>query len=233
MKRFYKSVSVEQSGDGFQVMLDSRAIKTALGKPQLLPTRRLAEAMAKEWDEQGGTIDRGLFRYRDLADFSIDMIPADRGGTITKLLGFIETDTLCYRADPDEALFRRQQEVWDPLLAKIEASEGITLQRISGIIHKPQSQAAHDTLAARLSALDDFALASTLTMASLAASLSIALLANEDGADIQTLWNAANLEEDWQVEQWGQDAEAEAVRTRRTADFLNAFEFGRLALAQA
>lgn len=248
MKRFYKSVNIEPANAGFQIMLDGRGIKTAMGKPQELPTRRLAEAMAQEWDAQGEQIDRALFRYRDLADFAIDLIPLDREGTITKLLNFIETDTLCYRADPDEAFFGRQAEVWDPLLDRLETAHNITLERVSGIMHRPQAAETHAVLRAKLDALDHFALASTLTMASLSSSLSIALLAAEQGADqgaeqaserasargadkgadIHALWAAANLEEDWQIEQWGQDWEAEDVRIRRTADFLNAFEFGRL-----
>lgn len=229
MKRFYKAVQVVPSGDGFQILLDNRPIKTALGKPQVLPTQRLSDAMASEWDEQGEEIDTALFKFRDLADFAIDMIPSDRDGTIGKLLGFIETDTLCYRADPDEAFYRRQQEVWDPLLAQLEKREGIALERINGIMHKAQLPDTHAKLQARLDKLDDFALASMLTMASLAASLSIALLTAAKGADIDALWAAANLEEDWQIEQWGQDWEAEDVRKRRTADFLNAYEFGKLA----
>jgi chaperone required for assembly of F1-ATPase len=231
MKRFYKSVGVEPSDAGFQILLDNRPVKTALGKAQILPTRGLADALEQEWSAQGEEIDAALFKFRDLADFAIDMIPPDRDGTITKMLGFIETDTLCYRADPGEAFYRKQQEIWDPLLTQLEECEGIKLERISGIMHKPQPTAAHQKLAKRLEALDDFALASTLTMASLAASLSIAVLANEPDADIEALWAAANLEEDWQIEQWGQDYEAEDVRQRRTADFLNAFEFSRLAAA--
>lgn len=236
MKRFYKSVNIEPANAGFQIMLDGRGIKTAMGKPQELPTRRLADAMAQEWDAQGEQIDRALFRYRDLADFAIDLIPLDRDGTITKLLNFIETDTLCYRADPDEAFFGRQTEVWDPLLDRLETAHNITLERISGIMHRPQAAETHAVLRAKLDALDHFALASMMTMASLSASLSIALLAadqrgdkgDDKDADVHVLWAAANLEEDWQIEQWGQDWEAEDVRKRRTADFLNAFEFGRL-----
>ncbi len=233
VKRFYEAVDVEAADNGIQITLDGRRIKTALGNAQILPTKALSDAMAKEWDAQGEEIDPALFLYRDLADFAIDMIAPDRDATITKLLSFIETDTLCYRADPDEAFYTRQCENWDPLLEELESQTDIKLERISGIMHRPQSPETHAKLTDRLNNYDDFALASTLTMASLAASLSVALLANAADADANALWSAANLEEDWQIEQWGQDREAEDVRKRRTADFLNAFEFGRLAAASA
>ncbi|MDN3646107.1 ATP12 family protein [Pontixanthobacter aestiaquae] len=229
MKRFYKAVDIEAADNGFRITLDGRGIKTALGKAQILPAQSLADAMAKEWSAQGDEIDPALFRYRDLADYAIDIIAPDRGTTIDKLLSFIETDTLCYRAGPEEPFYAKQQAIWDPLLTKLEAQEGITLERISGIMHKPQSPETHAKLSQRLNGFDDFALASTLTMASLAASLSVALRANASDADVNALWSAANLEEDWQIEQWGQDHDAQEVRKRRTADFLNAYEFGRLA----
>ena len=70
-----------------------------------------------------------------------------------------KTDTLCYRADPDEPLHARQQEVWEPLLGAFEAAHGITLVRVSGVLHRPQPPAAIAALKARLLTLDPFALA--------------------------------------------------------------------------
>ncbi|MBU6266310.1 MAG: molecular chaperone, partial [Sphingomonadales bacterium] len=61
--------------------------------------------------------------------------------------------------------------------------------------------------------------------------LVIGLAALQADADLPHLWNAANLEEDWQAELWGKDAEAEARREQRRATFLAAAEFARLAAA--
>ncbi|NQX94706.1 MAG: molecular chaperone, partial [Erythrobacter sp.] len=55
------------------------------------------------------------------------------------------------------------------------------------------------------------------------------LSALEPEADAERLWDAASLEEEWQAEQWGRDEEAEERRERRTADFLRACEFAKLA----
>ncbi len=67
------------------------------------------------------------------------------------------------------------------------------------------------------------------TLTTLAASLVIGLAALSGGADADTLWNAANLEEDWQAELWGKDHEAEARRARRLGAFGAAMRFARLA----
>ena len=174
----------------------------------------LAEALAQEWSDKSEEIDPALFHLRDLADFAIDMIAPDPAPHIATLLGYLETDTLCYRADPDEHFHKRQQEVWEPVLTAFEQREGVSLERICGVIHKPQPAATHAAIRARLERLDPFTLAALLTMTSLAASLVVGLSMLEDDSDPHALWAAANLEEDWQVEQWGQDHEAAAVRAR-------------------
>ena len=228
MKRFYREVAVEEVEGGWRVTLDGRAIRTALGAPQIVPTRALADALAAEWSGQGEEIDPLAFRLRDMADYAIDVVRADRETAIGKLMAFAETDTLCYRADPDEPLYRRQHEVWEPLVTALEAREGIRLDRVSGVIHRPQPQASLAALRARLGTTGDFTLAALQTMASLGTSLCIALEALREGADPEALWSAVNLEEDWQADLWGRDAEAEARREKRREEFVEAFRFAKL-----
>ncbi len=225
MKRFYKSVAVELVDAGWRVMLDGRPIKTQGRRPQQVPTRALAEAMAAEWAAQGAEIEPATFFLRDLADYAIDMIAADRDAVIGEIVPFAETDTLCYRADPDEPFHRRQCAVWDPLLTAAEQRHGLKFERVSGIIHHPQPPETLAALRALLEAQDDFTLAALKTLASLAASLVIGLAALDEDADAEALWNAANLEEDWQVEQWGSDYLAEEVRARRLKTFTQALRF--------
>lgn len=231
MKRFYDTVDVGDIDHGWQVRLDGRGIKTIKGSPQVVPTRALAEALACEWAEQGEEIDPARFVMRDMADFAIDLVQPDPAATIATLIRFAESDTLCYRADPDEPLFVRQQEVWEPLLAAIESRDGISFTRVSGIIHRAQPGQTLARLRQRLASHDHFTLAALQTMASLSASLCIALLALEDGADPASLWRAASLEEEWQADLWGRDHEAEHRRAQRQEAFLAAAEFARLARA--
>ena len=229
MKRFYTEVMIGEAEGGWRVLLDGRSIKTAGGRPQTVPTRALAEAMAAEWQSQGEKIDPAAFVFRDLTDFALDIVAANRAAAIRTLLGFAETDTLCYRADPEDALHARQSHVWEPLLAAAEQRWQVHFVRVSGVIHQPQPPATLVRLEAALAAQSDAALAALQTLASLAASLVIALAAVAPEADAEGLWNAANLEEDWQAELWGKDTEAEALRARRFAAFAAAMQFSGLA----
>ncbi len=225
MKRFYKDVTVEPADRGWRVLLDRRGINTAGGAAQIAPTQRLAEALAAEWAAQGEEIAPLTFKLRDLADYAIDIVAPGREAAIAGMLRFAETDTLCYRAEDGEALHERQIEVWEPLLTAAEARWDVHFARVSGVIHRPQPPHTLTRMAAALRAESDFTLAAVQLLASLAASMVIALAAIAPDADAEALWNAANLEEDWQAELWGKDAEAEALRARRLADFTAAAGF--------
>ena len=64
---------------------------------------------------------------------------------------------------------------------------------------------------------------------SLAASLCVALAGLKPDANARYLWAAANLEEDWQSEQWGTDEEALARRNAKESEFTRALAFARAA----
>ena len=229
MKRFYRQVTLAPDPAGWQVLLDERAIKTAGGRPQIVPSHALAEAMAVEWDAQGEEIDPQTLKLRHLADYTIDIVAPARGKAIRGLLPYVETDTLCYRAETGEALHARQLEVWEPLILAAERRWDVHFDRVPGVIHRQQPLVTLTRMQAVLETQSDFDLAALCLLASLSASLIIALAAVSGNSGAEALWGAANLEEDWQAELWGLDAEARAHRARRYADFAAAIRFAQLA----
>ena len=228
MKRFYRAAGVGEAEGGWRVLLDGRPVKSVGGRPQIVPCRALAAALAAEWADQGEEIAPARFVLRDLADYAIDVVGADSAAAIRALVAYAETDTLCYRADPDEPLWLRQIAVWEPILAAAEARHGVRFERICGIIHRPQPAATLLRLGEGLAAHDDFTLAALASLAGLAASLVVALAAIAPDADIADLWSAAHLEEAWQAELWGRDPEATARQARRAALFAAAAQMARL-----
>lgn len=229
MKRFWKEVSTTQQDGGWRVLLDGRPIRTQGGAAQIVPTAALADALAAEWRAQGETVDPNTFPLRDLTDYAIDQIAPDRAQAIARLLPYAETDTLCYRADPDEPLYRRQYDLWEPILTAFETRHGIRLERISGIIHRPQPEKSMVRLQTVVGKQNHFTLAALSTLAPIAASLTVALEALEPGADTPALFTAANCEQEWQAELWGWDTLAEDARNARLAAFTKAAEFAGLA----
>jgi len=229
VKRFWREVTLAQVPGGWQVLLDDRSVRTQGGTAQIAPRHALAEALAQEWADQGDNVDPGAFPLRDLADLVLDRIVPDPAGQASRLLRYAETDTLLYRADPDEPLHRRQLDEWEPLVQAVEVRHGVTFERVSGVMHRSQPAATLDVLHSVLLRQDGWRLGAIATLAPLAASLIVALTALDAGASPTELFAAANLEEDWQAELWGQDAEAAKVRAARDAAFAAAMRFARLA----
>jgi chaperone required for assembly of F1-ATPase len=229
MKRFYKAAAAEPAEGGWRVTLDGRAVKTVGGQPQLVPTERLATALAAEWNAQGEEIAPELFVQRGMADYAIDVVAPARDATIRSLLAYGESDTLCYRGDAGEALADHQALVWEPLLTAAERRWDVRFVRVGGIIHQIQPPETLARLETVLAALDDFQLAALRNTASLTASLVVGLAALEPEADPHALWDVANLEEDWQAELWGKDWEAMDLREKRFGAFAAAIRFAELA----
>lgn len=226
MKRFYKDASAAAAEDaGWRVLLDGRRVKTQGGRAQIVPTEPLAAALAAEWAGQGEEIDPTAFVLRDLADYAIDVIAADRAAVLADLLRYAETDTLCYRAEADEPIHGRQLDLWEPVLKSAEARWDVQFERVAGIIHRAQPAETLARLEAVLAPKDAFTLAALVTLTTLSASLVIGLAALEPDADLALLWRASELEADWQIEQWGQDDEAEVRATRRFKAFSAAARF--------
>jgi chaperone required for assembly of F1-ATPase len=230
LKRFYKAVATQLHEGRWRVTLDGRAIRTSAGNAQLVPTRALAEAMAAEWAGQGEEIDPRSFVLRDLADYAIDVASGEaRAGLVEEVAAYAGSDTLCYRADPDEPLHQRQLATWEPLLAEAERRHDVRFERVSGIIPRPQRPETLARMRRAVDALDPFALAALRMLTGLSASLVVGLAALEPQADAEALWRASELEEDWQAEHWGCDAEAEARREGRFAAFRASMRFAALA----
>jgi len=232
VKRFYKAVTTQLQDGCWRVALDGRLIKTAAGNPQLVPTPALTEAMAEEWAGQGEEIDSTRFQLRDLADYAIDVASGEaQTGLVDEIAAYAGSDTLCYRADPDEPLHERQLALWEPLLIEAERRYDVHFERIAGVIHRPQPEATLARLRQAVAVMEPFPLAALRMLTSLSASLVIGLAALEPDADARSLWRAANLEEDWQAENWGADAEADELRQTRFEAFQLAMRFAALARA--
>jgi chaperone required for assembly of F1-ATPase len=225
VKRFYKEATAAPIGGGWEIRLDERPVKTPARQPLLLPTASLAEAAAEEWRAQGDKVDPRSMPMTGLANAAIDRIVPDPPAFARSLALFGESDLLCYRAEGPEPLVRRQAEAWDPLLAWARGRFDIDFEVITGVMHRPQPNRTVEQLARAVSARDSFRLAALSPMVTISGSLVIALALDEQAIDLETAWSAATVDEAWQAEQWGKDAEASARMAARRREFEDADRF--------
>lgn len=228
VKRFYKSANLRASEGAYEILLDDRPVKTPAKNSLRAPAEPLGQAIAVEWNRQGEKIDPRSMPLTGLANAALDRVAADPAGFAASLAAYGETDLLCYRADKPIGLVARQAEHWDPLLAWARHRFDVDLEVVSGIIHRPQPPRTLEQLSRVVAARDAFALAALAPLVTISGSLCVALALAEGAIDFDTAWSAATLDEAWQAEQWGEDAEATAALENRRNDFEAAYRFLRL-----
>jgi chaperone required for assembly of F1-ATPase len=222
VKRFYKHATV---GEGNAVLLDGRPVKTPGRAPRAPPGARLAGAIADEWNEQGETIDPRSMTLTGLANAAIDRIAPAKATFAQGLAAYGESDLLCYRAEGPAPLVARQAELWDPILGWAQDRYDIAFEVTAGIVHKPQPPETVARLAAAVEARDHFELAGLSPLVTISGSLVVALALAEGAIGLDQAWAAASLDEQWQIEQWGEDSEAVKALAGRRADFAAAARF--------
>ena len=225
-RRFYKDVTVT---DELGIALDGRTVKTPLKSPLQLPTRALAEAVAAEWAEQGAEIKPATMILTKLANTAIDRVAPGRARIEAEVLDFANSDLVCYRTDRPPDLVHRHLKHWDPVLDWARMALDAPFEVTVGVIHKPQPEAAIAAHALALRELSDFELSAYYTIMSLTGSALIAMMLARRATPPEAAWATAHVDEDYQIEHWGQDAEAEARRAARHAEFMACCRFLELA----
>lgn len=208
LKRFYEAVSAEPAGADYRVCLDGRVVKTPGRAEMLLPTAALAEAVAGEWAAQGEDIDLAAMPLTVLAWAAIDRVCPDRERAIADAVAYGGHDLVCYRAEGPADLVARQQAVWQPLLDWAAEALDAPLTVTSGIVSVVQPEATLATLRRAVANRNDFELLALGAAVKAAGSLVIGLALCAGRIDAVAAFAAAQLDEIYQMERWGEDVEA-------------------------
>jgi len=211
VKRFYAAVDARAVEDGFAITLDGRIVKTPDGARLVVPTRDLAMAIAGEWAAQEKTVRPDTMPLARLAVAAIDLVRPDRQAVVDRLLAYVGTDLVCYRAESPADLAARQEAAWRPLLEWTNAACGASFIVTKGIMPIAQPPATRRALQAAIEPFDDMEVAALASAAAATGSLVIALALAAGCVDAEEAFAAAMVDELFQAERWGEDAEA-AVR---------------------
>jgi len=225
LKRFWKTATVEQTDDGFAVLLDGRSVKTPAKAGLIVPSKALAEKIASEWDAQEGDVNPEIMPFTRAANAALDKVTHQFVEVADLIAAYGENDLLCYRAATPQELVDRQAAAWDPILDWANDVYGVRLATGQGVMHIAQPPSAIERLTQEVHALSPFQLTAFHDLVSLTGSLVLgfAIVNNRLGAD--AAWDLSRIDEIWQAEHWGQDEEAlDLAETKRQA-LLSAAEF--------
>jgi len=224
-KRFYKSVDVKDEAGRFAILLDGKPIKTPAGHALNAPARALADAVADEWRAQTEHIVPDTMKLTKALNTALDRVVASRDAVIDDLAKYATNDLLCYRASHPAELVRRQSAAWDAWLEWAAERFGARLLVVAGVVHIDQSPDALARLRAAIATHDEFHLTALHTGVTITGSAVLGLAFAAKAITPDEALAAAHLDETFQAELWGRDAEAEIVRTRRLQELRAARRF--------
>ena len=225
MKRFWTTAALVECERGWGIMLDGRALKTPARGALIVRQRPLAEAIAEEWNQCGETLDPAAMPVTGLANAAIDRVAPDPARFASDLARYADSDLLCYRAGSPPSLVAAQEASWDPLIEWARRRFEIDFALATGIIHVPQPAATVRQLSNAITHLDPLYLAALSPIVTIGGSLIVSLALAERAFPVETLWEAVSLDDRWQLEKWGADAEAVAALASRQRDFHAAARF--------
>jgi chaperone required for assembly of F1-ATPase len=214
-KRFYERAA---AGEGNAILLDGKPVRTPGGNSLAAPTAALAEAIAAEWDAQVERIDPATMPLTRLANTIIDSVAANADAIAAEVAKYLGSDLLCYRADTPEGLVAKQTEHWDPILGWARDTHAARFVLSEGVMFVTQPDGAVAAMRATIPS-DNWRLAATNVVTTLTGSALIALALASGRLEPEAAWDAANVDEDWNMSLWGRDELALRRRAVRHAEF--------------
>lgn len=224
-KRFYKTVALEEQTRGYGLALDGRPVRTPLKQRLMMPTMALAEAVAQEWDGQEEHIDPASMLLTKLCNTALDRVGEERGRIEDEIVGYANADLLCYRAQGPVELVARQCKLWDPVLDWAADALGAKFQITEGIVHIEQDEACLSAFRRFVEEQSHHAVAGYHNAMTMTGSAVLAAATLRGHLTPEAAWSLAHVDEDWQIERWGEDEEEAERRERRRLEFFGVVEY--------
>jgi chaperone required for assembly of F1-ATPase len=222
-RRLYDQAAVEHAGAEYRITLDGKPVRTPAGRALAAPELALAEAIAAEWQAQRDVIDPAQMPLTRLANAIIDGVTDSPAVVAADIEKYLASDLVFYRAHAPAELRARQAQHWDPVLAWASDALGAHFRLGEGIVHVPQPEAALKAAAGAIPAdpilAELWRLGALHAVTTLTGSALIALALSRGALSADAAWQAAHVDEDWHMEQWGNDELALERRASRFAEF--------------
>ncbi len=225
-RRFYKEVAVTPERG---IVLDGKPVRTPKKALLVLPTNALAQAVAAEWEAQGDKIKPATMLLTKLANTAIDRVGSERARILAEMVDYAASDLVCYRAGRPPDLVARQAALWNSVIDWAANTIDAPFMAIPGVMHRPQPPEALHAVGVALAGMDNYQIAALHNIMTLTGSALIPLMLARGALSPEAAWAAAHVDEDYQIENWGEDDEASARRTARHKEFLACRRFLELA----
>lgn len=224
-RRFYKAVEVS---DNNSILLDGKPIKTPLKASLQLPTKALGQAIAAEWQAQKDVIDPETMPLTKLANTAIDRATAEHQIIVDEITQYAGSDMVCYFAEGPRELISRQQQHWQRVHDWAAATLNAKFRKAAGISHIAQTAETLEAVRSHLAKLDGWQLTAVYVLTTLTGSALLSMSLQASAIAPESAWQAAHVDEDYQIEHWGDDDEAVRRRAGRKREYDGLIRFFEL-----
>lgn len=209
MKKFWKIVQVKKKlKNSFEILLDKRILKTPMQKDLIFSNYKIAKETALEWDIDEKEINTENMVFYGLISTAIDKISNDKVSYIENVLGFINTDLICYRADGPNELVDLQNSSWNPIISFIKKYIDVELKFFIGVMPSKQSLEIFNRLKTLINSFSDIEISALHRMTNLTGSIFISICILKGDVLKNEAFELSFLDELYQAKNWGIEQES-------------------------
>ena len=209
MKKFWKIVRVKKKlKNSYDILLDKRILKTPMQKDLIFSNYKIAKETALEWDIDEKEINTENMVFYGLISTAIDKISNDKVSYIENVLGFINTDLICYRADGPNELVDLQNSSWNPIISFIKKYIDVELKFFIGVMPSKQSLEIFNRLKTLINSFSDIEISALHRMTNLTGSIFISICILKGDVLKNEAFELSFLDELYQAKNWGIEEES-------------------------
>ena len=209
MKKFWKIVQVKKKlKNSFDILLDKRILKTPMQKDLIFSNYKIAKETALEWDIDEKEINTENMVSYGLISTAIDKISNDKVSYIENVLGFINTDLICYRADGPNELVDLQNSSWNPIISFIKKYIDVELKFFIGVMPSKQSSEIFNSLKTLINSFSYMEISALHRMTNLTGSIFISICILKGDVLKNEAFELSFLDELYQAKNWGIEQES-------------------------
>jgi len=231
MQKFYEKVSFKQEINKenqaiYCFYLDDKIIKTPMRHILSTISEEKAKKIVLEWQDQQDIIDPQTMPMTKFLNNVHDKIIPDRQNIIHHLANYMHNDTICFLTDHIQSdLYKQQVEHWIPIIQFFEKKLNTPINYGNSLVIPNQSNIYTEYFKALLYALDPEDFAGLYAVISSLGSHMLAFYAYWGHLSYEKVFALANLEQDYNIKQWGLDTETEQEKFRSCEAFFEAVSF--------
>eukprot|EP01098_Paradermamoeba_levis_P017007 TRINITY_DN9506_c0_g1_i1.p1 TRINITY_DN9506_c0_g1~~TRINITY_DN9506_c0_g1_i1.p1 ORF type:complete len:380 (-),score=86.44 TRINITY_DN9506_c0_g1_i1:9-1148(-) len=227
----------------YKIKLDEKEVATPRDKLVLIPSMPLATAIAAEFEYQAKNIFLGTMPLTVMAVASTELTPDMRKDKIKKIIRYLNSDTILFRAGDDEPGLQQLQSAFhDPIIAWMEKFFDVKLKITIGdsnmiMVAPHQPKETFEKITHYLTTqLSDFQIVALEIAVSSLKSTAIALALMERVVNIEQALFASRAEEEQQIKDWGdlpdvhETDRAESLISLSSSSVFFSFEFSPIKL---